>query len=320
MYFNPNKPCRVLALGDYSTLGDLDNIVSSVKVGSKVTLVLFENTGYGGSNETFYHDDYNLDDNDHIQKNETSSAKVLLRESGGYSYCNEEQNPGETEVILFDNPRYGAGPCAILKVGEYPDLSSISFENEASSLRVGGKVKVIVCTKKRFDESEESGGECETYSSHVPDLDETGEVPRDETSSAKVEMKLLCHPLTDGVILYENSNYGGGCTTLTAGTWNLSDFRYDEMVSSLRFVGSYASGWSVRLCQSSNLGGTCSTFTGNDSSLSGDAVGNDRASSIAIVPLPPESAPSLTEIGNPESLGTYPVSYTHLTLPTNREV
>ena len=320
VYFNPNKPCRVLALGDYSTLGDLDNIVSSVKVGSKVTLVLFENTGYGGSNETFYHDDYNLDDNDHIQKNETSSAKVLLRESGGYSYCNEEQNPGETEVILFDNPRYGAGPCAILKVGEYPDLSSISFENEASSLRVGGKVKVIVCTKKRFDESEESGGECETYSSHVPDLDETGEVPRDETSSAKVEMKLLCHPLTDGVILYENSNYGGGCTTLTAGTWNLSDFRYDEMVSSLRFVGSYASGWSVRLCQSSNLGGTCSTFTGNDSSLSGDAVGNDRASSIAIVPLPPESAPSLTEIGNPESLGTYQVSWTAVANATEYEL
>lgn len=320
VYFNPNKPCRVLALGDYSTLGDLDNIVSSVKVGSKVTLVLFENTGYGGSNETFYHDDYNLDDNDHIQKNETSSAKVLLRESGGYSYCNKEQNPGETEVILFDNPRYGAGPCAILKVGEYPDLSSISFENEASSLRVGGKVKVMVCTEKRFDESEESGGECETYSSHVPDLDETGEVPRDKTSSAKVEMKLLCHPLADGVILYENSNYGGGCTTLTAGTWNLSDFRYDDMVSSLRFVGSYASGWSVRLCQSSNLGGTCSTFTGNDSSLSGDAVGNDRASSIAIVPLPPSSAPSLTEIGNPESLGTYQVSWTAVANATAYEL
>lgn len=310
VYFNPNKPCRLLDIGDYSSLGDIDNITSSVKVGSKVRLVLFEDPSYGTPTETFYHDDYNLADNDHIQKNEASSAKVMLREAGGYDSCNENRSPGETEVILFDNPRYGGGSCAILKVGDYPDLSTISFENLASSLRVGSKVRVIVCTKKNYDESEASGGECETYKGDVPDLDEEGEVPRNEISSARVEMRLLCNPLPDGVVLYESSNYQDGCTTLTAGTWNLSDFRYDDMVSSLRFVGTYASGWTARMCQGENLTGTCSTFTGDDSTLSGDAVGNDRTNSIAIAPLPPALTPSLNDIANPGGLSIYHVSWT----------
>lgn len=91
-----------------------------------------------------------------------------------------------------------------------------------------------------------------------------------------------CTPGANGVVLYEHSNYGGRCVTFTADDFNFVDNNFNDTASSIRFVGSYATGWEAVLYEHANYGGVSSTFRADDATLTNDTIGNDRASSIRI--------------------------------------
>jgi murein DD-endopeptidase MepM/ murein hydrolase activator NlpD len=72
--------CQLLDLGNYATLNSLPNVqndqTSSVQLGSRVSLLLYSEVNYGGTQELFQTGDDNLGDNS-IGSQTVSSAKVV---------------------------------------------------------------------------------------------------------------------------------------------------------------------------------------------------------------------------------------------------
>ncbi len=90
-----------------------------------------------------------------------------------------------------------------------------------------------------------------------------------------------CTPGANGVILYEHL-HAGRCVTFTGdhNDFNLNGF--NDVASSIRFVGSYASGWEAQVFEHTYYGGVSSTYRGDDIEFGNDTIGHDRASSIRI--------------------------------------
>jgi hypothetical protein len=62
--------------------------------------------------------------------------------------------------------------------------------------------------------------------------------------------------------------------------FNLDNF--NDMASSIRFVGSYGTGWEAVAYEHSYYGGVSSVFQGDDPNFGDDTIGHDRVSSIQI--------------------------------------
>ncbi|MFN8473425.1 MAG: carboxypeptidase regulatory-like domain-containing protein [Anaerolineae bacterium] len=93
-----------------------------------------------------------------------------------------------------------------------------------------------------------------------------------------------CTPGTDGVILYEQPNYGGRCITLTEDTPALTTF--NDMASSIKFVGTYAHTWEAVVYPDANYGGASSAFHVDDPDFGNDTIGQGHASSVRIHKIP----------------------------------
>jgi outer membrane protein assembly factor BamB len=102
-----------------------------------------------------------------------------------------------------------------------------------------------------------------------------------------LEGQSACTPGANGVVLYELPNYGGRCITFTADDADFNNDNFNDLASSIRFVGSYASGWEVVLYEHTQYYGVSSTFRASDPDLSNDTVGDNRASSIRIRQIQP---------------------------------
>lgn len=88
----------------------------------------------------------------------------------------------------------------------------------------------------------------------------------------------------DGIYLYEDSNYAGRCVKLTSDMPDLSVLSFDNEVSSVRMIGSFAP-WRYQalLCRDTNYEGVCTPiFIGDDPALRDNRIGNDRLSSVKI--------------------------------------
>lgn len=81
------------------------------------------------------------------------------------------------------------------------------------------------------------------------------------------------------VKLFTDDNHKGPCVTLNIGNYPRPTFGLaNDSISSLK-VGADVQ---VVLCQDDDYGGECELFKGNDERLVGNAVGNDRASSLKV--------------------------------------
>jgi hypothetical protein len=98
----------------------------------------------------------------------------------------------------------------------------------------------------------------------------------------KWEQQTGCTPGANGVVLYEHPNYQGRCVTFTGDDNDFNNDNFNDMASSIRFVGSYASGWEAVVYEHTYYGGVSSTFRGDDPDFGNDTIGHDRASSIRI--------------------------------------
>lgn len=87
----------------------------------------------------------------------------------------------------------------------------------------------------------------------------------------------------DGIYLYEHSDFQGACRKFTAHNANLADLDFDNLVSSVQFVGSFRP-YLIRtvICDQPNYGGTCSPFYKDDNNFGDNYIGHDHASSILI--------------------------------------
>ena len=101
-------------------------------------------------------------------------------------------------------------------------------------------------------------------------------------SAGAYTLQVQCSPGANGIVLYEGISHTGRCVTLTGDVANLTAVAFNDAVSSIRFVGSYANaGWQVGLFANSNYSGATKNFSGNDPNLSND-IGNRVASSFRL--------------------------------------
>jgi len=82
----------------------------------------------------------------------------------------------------------------------------------------------------------------------------------------------------EGVYLYELNDYQGRCVKYTADAADLSTKAFNNITSSIRLVGS----WTATLYVDQNYNGNASTFIEDDSNLSNNNIGDNRASSIRV--------------------------------------
>src|SRR3954469_9516016 len=82
----------------------------------------------------------------------------------------------------------------------------------------------------------------------------------------------------EGVYLYANTQYRGDCRKLTDDVSDLSDLGFNNVTSSIRFVGE----WTATLYVGQGYSGASSPFTREDSDLSNNTVGNNDASAVRV--------------------------------------
>lgn len=91
----------------------------------------------------------------------------------------------------------------------------------------------------------------------------------------------------DGVYLYEHTNYRGRCRKWTESDKNLTNEGFNDIASSIKFVGKYAKGKYIAiLYEHAGRGGARSAYGANDTNLGNDEIGHDRVSSIHIEKVP----------------------------------
>jgi hypothetical protein len=184
-------------------------------------------------------------------------------------------------VYLYEHPNYG-GRCRKF-TGNYSDLKDTGFNDVASSVRLvgsygGGVYKVTLC------EHADYGGTCSAFTSDDSDLGNDA-IGHDRTSSVKIEVNSNCSG--DGVYLYEHPSYSGRCWKWTGGDSNFENEHFNDIASSIRFVGSYGGGkYVATLYEHANYGGAWTAFGADDGDFGNDEIGHDRASAIWIRSVP----------------------------------
>lgn len=92
--------------------------------------------------------------------------------------------------------------------------------------------------------------------------------------------------LTHGVILYEHPDYQGRCRALQykIGYANLNSIiNFDNMASSIRFIGAAKGNWQVNLYDGTNYQGEATVFRSDVPNFGVDTtIGHDRATSVVV--------------------------------------
>lgn len=87
----------------------------------------------------------------------------------------------------------------------------------------------------------------------------------------------------DGLYLYADRDYAGACFKITADTPRLGDVGFNDVTSSLRFVGSFAGGHRrAELYVDGNYGGSVQIVSSDVPWMGNTAVGNDKLSSVRL--------------------------------------
>lgn len=97
------------------------------------------------------------------------------------------------------------------------------------------------------------------------------------TRASAQAVQSSCAGVRDGVILYEDRDFGGRCAIVRGDNPALTAF--NDITSSIRFVGAYAGGWEAELYEHRDYGGRSVVVRGDNPALTSF---NDIASSIRI--------------------------------------
>jgi len=215
-------------------------------------------------------------------------------------------------VVLYDQPNYH-GNCVTL-LGDSVDLNSLGFSDQAASIRFIGNY--AMGWQAVLYENSYYGGKVSYLSTEQPDL-ETHAIGRYQTSSIQIKPSVyqpqpsvpqsqpqpsappaqpqfpapifysqVCQLPANGVVLYQQPNYQGDCLVL-AGNAIVEDLklvRFNDQAASIRFIGSYATGWRVALYQDSYYSGNVSYLGTDQPDFETHAIGRYQTSSIKLYP------------------------------------
>jgi murein DD-endopeptidase MepM/ murein hydrolase activator NlpD len=287
LFEHPNYggSCKVFGKSDYPNPGSMgfpNDAASSIKVGGNVKAVLCKDDNLNGGCEEFTGDDSDLNGNS-IGDNQVSSMKVQDRGGGGCS-------PNSEQVALFEHPNY-QGTCKVFGKADYPNPGSMGFPNDsASSIKVGGNAKAVLCRDDNY------GGGCEDFNGDDSDLNGNS-IGDNQVSSLKVQGRGGGDG--DGIEICDGTNYGSPCTTLTAGKiGNLNDIGWYDRIESLRFKGSYAGNYHVVLSTETGHGGTPGHFERDEANI--PDPWRNRTRSIEIYFIDRNQPPSRPTLSSPD--------------------
>ncbi len=224
-----NGRCAVLRPGRYPTLGavGLNNRISSAQALARVEepaaqlppvvpaandsrVVAYENEGFRGRALTVQEDIADLGRsgfNDRISSVEVFGAHWEICRDGGF-----------------------AGPCAVLRAGQYPSLSALALDNRVTSIRalVRDNGPGAAPPKLVFFEQDGFRGRSFAIQDELADLRQSG--VNDRSSSVQV----FGGPWE----LCRDGGFSGPCVVLRQGQYpSLASMGLDNQVSSARIVG-----------------------------------------------------------------------------------
>lgn len=289
-YSEPNfaGSCITLKTDDpYLGSSNFNDLISSVQfrgsyAGSNWEVSLFKNLNYDGDFTNLRGNDANLVDNQ-VGDNQVSSIRIW-------------QDFDDDRPMYFGQPRLGT-------IDPYTDRDQYSFygaQGQVISINMTAQVGNTLDSHLTLYNSKwnllaqddnSGGGKNARIQYTLPSNGRywlttkniNGPGTGDYSLSLTIIANPLCQPGSNGIILYEHSNYSGWCITLTGSDPSLINNYFHNMASSIRFVGSYRNaGWQVSLFDWQNYSGSFANFLGDDSDLSNNGIGNDRTTSVRI--------------------------------------
>lgn len=197
-------------------------------------------------------------------------------------------NPNPDQVALFEHGGYG-GNCQVFNKGDYPNPGAMGFPNDtASSVKVGGNVKAILCKDDNY-------GGCEEFNGDDGNLGDNG-IGDNQVSSLKVQDRGSSGG--NGVEFCDGTNYGSPCITLTAGKYgNLNDIGWYDRIESLRFKGNYVGNYHVVMSTETGHGGTPGHFEKDEPNL--QDPWRNRTRSIEIYYIDRNNPPGTPSLSSP---------------------
>lgn len=231
--------------------GDGDGI--AVRYGTKPNkltnqVLLYADTVYTGSSQALYPGDYDL-----------SSLKI------GNDELSSLRIPSGWTVTLYQNS--GFGGSSVTLTSDTVDLSSVSFNDAASSIKVTGPSASFPVIYKDGNYS----GSSQTLR---PGVYSAGDltIGNDELSSITV-------PSGWSVTLYTDNNFGGTAVTYTS---NSSLVSINDKTSSIKVTGPSAYWTPVVIYKDANYTGSAQALWPGRYQASDLSIGNDDLSSLTI--------------------------------------
>ncbi len=257
------------------TIGVADDTGCSTASHVHIQLHTNPNSWYGTSQDMTF-DDVPINGGRPRTPSEASAyggqGQTWYTSQNGTVNCNNP-SPNSDQIGLYSDENY-CGTAKILGVGEYSSPGNMGFPNDSlSSIKVGSNVRAQLCKDDNY------AGGCEDFNGDDSRLGDNG-IGDNSVSSVKVIRKNNCSPNGDQVAFFTDANYGGNC--VVRGIGNYPDPGSmgipNDSLSSVRVGGNVR----LSLYGDSNYQSTSETFTGDDSDLSNNSIGNDRASSAKV--------------------------------------
>jgi hypothetical protein len=282
LYEHPNYQGRCARFtanaADLRVFG-MDDTASSIRIVGSWTAALFRDLSFTGGGSTFIGNDPNLAD-DLIGDNQATSISVTRGIPAPQPPPSANACDGAEGVYLYEHPNY-QGRCLRL-TGGAGDLRVFGFDDIASSMRLVGSWDTTL-----FRDLTGSGASSR-FTASDPNLADDAIGDNQATSIAVARAGTVPPPGggatgacdgSEGVYLYDGTNYQGACVRLTGSVADLRSTGLNDAVSSVRVFGR----WTVVLSRDLNYQGVSSTFVESDPDLRNDGVGSNEATSVQVI-------------------------------------
>lgn len=180
-------------------------------------------------------------------------------------------------VTLCTDGNYG-GTCHTFGVGEYSDLSQFGLDQNVSSMRDTNSAYHVTL----FDQKGMTG----TPGYYDADTSQLTGYWDNRARSMRVEKHrpTTCNPGTDGIIAYIDTNYQAGCLFITGDIPDLTTYNFEQVISSIRFAGSYTNSEQIAIYRQANFQDLCGTYSQDQPDL---LSCSDQAVSVKILSYTP---------------------------------
>lgn len=183
-------------------------------------------------------------------------------------------------VTLYTDINY-QGQCHTFSAGDY-ELAQFGLEQNVSSIKDPNDAYHITL----FDKEKNFY----YVDKNIPIL--TAEWDnRADTIHIEKHRPTSCHPGSNGIIAFINTDYSGGCLFITQNIPDLTRFNFDKVIVSIQFVGSYQNTRQLVLYKLPDYKGECGAYWQNQSDLLQCAR---SALSVQVLPFtPPTPIPTV---------------------------